>query len=94
MTELEVNNLTKLYDKKKLALDSINFSVKLNGIFAIIGRNGAGKTTFLRILATQLLPTSGTVLVDGVDIIKEPGKIRGRMAAVPQEARPLTSSQP
>jgi ABC-2 type transport system ATP-binding protein len=94
MIELEVNNLTKLYDKRKLALDSINFSVKLNGIFAIIGRNGAGKTTFLRILATQLLPTSGTVLVDGVDIIKEPGKIRERMAAVPQEARPVNWMTP
>ncbi len=80
-----------LYKKYKgndyYSLADINFSVKLNGIFSIIGRNGAGKTTLIRILSTQLLPTSGTVILDGLDVVKEANKLREEIAIVPQEAR-------
>jgi ABC-2 type transport system ATP-binding protein len=55
----------------------------------MIGRNGAGKTTFVRIGATQLTPTAGTVSVLGHDVMTETASVRQRIAAVPQESRPL-----
>ena len=59
----------------------------------MLGRNGAGKTTFLRIASTQLMPTSGTMVVLGIDAVKDPKKLRERIAITPQEAEtmyPLT----
>jgi ABC-2 type transport system ATP-binding protein len=60
----------------------------------MLGRNGAGKTTFVRICATQLMPTTGTIHVLGYDILKEPGKIRNLISIVPQEGRPLRALTP
>ena len=59
-----------------------------------MGRNGAGKTTFIRICSTQLLPTSGKILVFGDDILKSPEKIRQKISIVPQEGRPLRALTP
>ena len=58
-----------------------------NGIFSLIGENGAGKTTLVRILSTQLMPTSGSATIDGFDVVTQAKKIRENIAAVPQEAR-------
>lgn len=82
-------NLTKVYKGKReaRALDSLSFSVPSKGIFVLIGRNGSGKTTLVRILATELEPTSGSALVNGIDVVKQPNKLRERIAIVPQEAR-------
>ena len=63
--------------------------VPTRGIFALIGRNGAGKTTLVRILATQLEPTSGMASINGMDVMKDAGRLRERIAIVPQEARTL-----
>ena len=84
---LEVSGIFKTYDGKVPALIDVSFSLEENGIFSLIGENGAGKTTLVRILSTQLLPTSGTATIDGVDVVSLPKKIRERIAAVPQEAR-------
>lgn len=83
-------NLSKTYKSEaKQALDSVTFSVPSNGIFALIGRNGAGKTTLVRILATELMPSSGYASINGLDVVKDAGKLRDRIAIVPQEARPI-----
>ncbi len=84
---ITVKNLTKVYENKTVALKNISFSIQSNGIFALIGRNGAGKTTLLRILATELLPSSGYAEIDGIDIIKDPWRVRKRISVIPQEAR-------
>jgi ABC-2 type transport system ATP-binding protein len=89
MNELVCNGLTKVYDGKKKALDSLSFSIPTTGIFALIGRNGAGKTTLIRILATELEPTSGTATINGIDVVKEAKRLREEIAIVPQEARTM-----
>jgi ABC-2 type transport system ATP-binding protein len=68
-------------------LREITFSLNHNGIFSLIGENGAGKTTLVRILSTQLMPTSGSASIDGLDVVTQASQIRENIAAVPQEAR-------
>jgi ABC-2 type transport system ATP-binding protein len=82
-------DLVKIYEGRVKALDSVSLSVKSGIVYSLLGRNGAGKTTFLRIMATQLLPTSGRGYVLGYDIVSEAGKIRENIAVTPQESRPM-----
>ncbi len=89
MNELVCNQLTKVYEGKKTALNSVSFSIPTSGIFALIGRNGAGKTTLIRILATELEPTTGTATINGLDVVKEAKRLREEIAIVPQEARTM-----
>ncbi len=81
--------LTKVYSgsRGKRAIDSIDLQVPSKGIFSLIGMNGAGKTTLVRILATQLVPTSGNASINGIDVVVHAKKLRERIATVPQEAR-------
>jgi len=84
--------LTKIYSgskRKNKALDSLNFSVSTNGIFVLIGRNGSGKTTLVRVLATELMPTSGKATINNMDVVGDAPNLRERIAIVPQEARPI-----
>lgn len=81
--------LSKTYEKKSRALENLSIDVNMNGIFSIIGRNGAGKTTFVRILSTELLPTSGSGYINDKDVIDQAEEVRQEIAVVPQEARPL-----
>jgi ABC-2 type transport system ATP-binding protein len=94
MEALRATGLTKLYRKaKKPALDSVDLRIDSGQIFTMLGRNGAGKTTFLRIASTQLMPTSGTVNVLGLDVVRDAKQLRERIAITPQEAEtiyPLT----
>lgn len=55
----------------------------------LIGRNGSGKTTMVRILATELEPTSGKAFINGMDVMRQARSLRERIAIVPQEARPI-----
>jgi len=89
-SQITCSNLTKIYGNSKTkALDSVNLSLPSHGIFVLIGRNGSGKTTLVRILATELEPTSGTAMIDGLDVVRESRKVREKIAIVPQEARPI-----
>ncbi len=85
---IETIDLKKIYDGKIEALRGIN--LKLEKRFsAIIGKNGAGKTTFVRILSTQLEPTSGRAYINGLDVVKDAKKIRKMIVSIPQEASPI-----
>jgi len=89
------DGLVKYYKgKAEPALDNFGLSVEQGKIFTLLGRNGAGKTTFLRIASTQLAPTSGSVRVFGLDIDTEAREIRRRVAITPQEAKPLWTLNP
>ena len=95
MYAIEVYNLSKIYKGTHVpALDNISLKIEQGQIFTLLGRNGAGKTTFVRICATQLLPTSGTLKVLGYDVISQAENIRKFISVVPQEGRPLRALTP
>ncbi|MGE0242696.1 MAG: ABC transporter ATP-binding protein [Nitrososphaeraceae archaeon] len=95
MLAIEAYNLSKIYKGTILpALDRISLKIDQGQIFTLLGRNGAGKTTFVRMCATQLLPTSGTLKVLGYDAINQAENIRKFISVVPQEGRPLRALTP
>jgi len=95
MLIIKTDEITKTYKKTTTpALSKVTLDVQSGEIFTLLGRNGAGKTTFIRICATQLLPSSGSAEVLGYDVITEPEKIRTRISVVPQEGRPLRALTP
>ena len=81
---IQTINLTKEYGKLK-AVDNVSLSIRKGEIFGLLGPNGAGKTTLIHILCTILRPTSGTALVNGFDIIKQPDKVRKSIGIVFQD---------
>jgi ABC-type branched-subunit amino acid transport system ATPase component len=82
---VEVRNLVKVYGSIR-AVDSLSFEVASGEIYGLIGPNGAGKTTTLRILATLILPTSGSVTILGHDVISEAAEVRRLISYLPGEA--------
>lgn len=94
---VRVVELVKRYPERDTnAVDGISFEVEQGEVFGLLGPNGAGKTTTIRIMCTRLAPTSGTVLIDGVDIRRNPVEARARLAVVPQRSnldRALTPRQ-
>lgn len=83
-----VSGLRKIYENGSEALKGIDLSTYRDEIFCLVGPNGAGKTTTLRIIGTQLIPSSGKVEVLGLDIIKDVNAIRKHLGVIPQEATP------
>ena len=84
MFAIEAEKITKVYrDSTSIALNEISLKVKSGKICTLLGRNGAGKTTFVRICATQLLPSSGSIKVFDYDVINEANKIRNMISVVP-----------
>ena len=82
---IEVEALVKHFGRVE-ALRGASFSVRDREIFGLIGPNGAGKTTALRILSTLISPTAGYAKVFGLDVVKEPVKIREMISYLPEEA--------
>ena len=64
---IEIKDVTKRFDKIK-AVDHVSFSIREENVFGLIGTNGAGKSTMLRMLAGVLKPDGGMVLVDGMQV--------------------------
>ncbi len=83
--QIIINDLSKVYDNSFNALKKINLNVRQGEILAMLGPNGAGKTTLISIICGIVTPTSGSVTVDGFDIIKDYRETRSRIGMVPQE---------
>ncbi len=84
MYALQVKDLTKVYSSRIRAVDSISFNVESGEIFGLLGPNGAGKTTTIKMISTISRPTSGSILVFGVDAEKHPDKVRELIGYIPQ----------
>ncbi|MEM3852403.1 MAG: ABC transporter ATP-binding protein [Methanomassiliicoccales archaeon] len=90
---LNAVELTKTYytrgAKPVEALKGVSMCIRKGERIALLGRNGAGKTTFLRICSTLLLPTSGKLDIFGHDVVRTPELVRPLIAVVPQEGKPF-----
>ncbi len=81
---ITIRDLTKTYKGGVTALSGVNVEIPA-GMFGLLGPNGAGKSTMIKILATLLEPSSGEVIIDGLDVSKDRRKIRSRLGYLPQE---------
>ena len=81
--ELQMVNVTRNFGEF-CAVDDLNLTIT-NGVYGLLGVNGAGKTTFMRMICTLLPPTSGQILCDGKDIFKMDGEYRNLLGYLPQE---------
>jgi ABC-type multidrug transport system ATPase subunit len=81
---LTIRELTKIYPGPVAALQGIDLDIP-TGMFGLLGPNGAGKTTLMRILAGLLEPTSGSVTLDGQDVLTRPERIWSQLGYLPQE---------
>ena len=82
---ISVSGLTKTYQSGHQALKRVDLDIRRGEIFALLGPNGAGKTTLINIICGIVTPTSGTVLADGHDIVRDYRAARSRIGLVPQE---------
>ncbi|MDR2660854.1 MAG: ABC transporter ATP-binding protein [Lactobacillaceae bacterium] len=84
MTTIEVKNLRRTFNKKSefVAVDDVSFKINPGQIVALLGPNGAGKTTTVKMVAGYLTPTSGSVLIDGTNILDSPKLLRQNISTV------------
>ena len=85
---LAIKNLVKVYgsgDKAKVAVDGINLAIPKGAFFGLLGPNGAGKSTTIHCITGIAQPTSGQILIDGVDVVTEYKKARTKVGLSPQE---------
>lgn len=85
MNALEIKNLTKTYKNGFKALKGIDLQVEKGDFFALLGPNGAGKSTIIGIICSLINKTSGTVLIEDIDLSKRPHDAKQNLGVVPQE---------
>lgn len=84
--KIEIKDLNQIYPNGNHALKNINLEIG-TGMFGLLGPNGAGKSSLMRIIVTLMKPSSGSVLVDGIDIQKQREKLRSMLGYLPQDFR-------
>jgi ABC-2 type transport system ATP-binding protein len=96
MEAVKAEDLCKTYSGKEpvQALKGVNLSIKKGELFTLLGLNGAGKTTFLRIVSTQLSPTRGNAWVLGYDVVAQADEVKEHIAVVPQDVQTYSNFTP
>jgi len=82
---IEVKELSKSYDEVE-ALRGVSFTIKPGEVIGLLGPNGAGKTTLMKILTGYIHPTSGTALINGLDVLQETAKVQEIIGYLPENA--------
>ena len=91
---ISISNLTKTYASGLQALKAVNLDIRKGEIFALLGPNGAGKTTLINIVCGIVTPSTGTVIADGHDILRDYRAARMKIGLVPQELATDTFETP
>ncbi len=81
---ISIENLSKAFGTN-IVLRNINLRIEKGEFLTIFGPNGAGKTTLIKIISTLVSPTSGRVIIDGIDIKEAPAKIRSKIGVISHE---------
>jgi ABC-2 type transport system ATP-binding protein len=84
---LEAKNLTKKYGDV-IAVDNVSLTVEKGSLFGLLGPNGSGKTTMIKMLTGQTRPTSGSATVLGLDVVQDPIGVRERVGIIPEQETP------
>ena len=84
---VEIKNLRKKYGDIK-AVDGVSLSINEGELFGLLGPNGSGKTTMIKMLTGQLKPISGRIRVMGIDVVKNPVKVRELVGIIPEQENP------
>ena len=84
MYAIETVSLTKKY-KDVVAVDGLNLAIREGEVFSLLGVNGAGKTTAIKMFSCLTAPTSGKAFVGGIDVVEEMGRVKKIIAISPQE---------
>ncbi len=82
--ELTINNLSKTYPNGVKALNNISLTIP-QGMFGLLGPNGAGKSTLMRTIATLQDPDEGSIMLDTIDVLKDPQSVREQLGYLPQD---------
>jgi ABC-2 type transport system ATP-binding protein len=91
---LEIDHLRKRYRKGTLANDDVSLSVDAGEVFGLLGPNGAGKTTLVAQVLGSVMPTEGSITLDGVDVIADPAFARRACSYQPQTSVPIDGLTP
>ncbi len=84
MYAIEINDLTKIFNKRTRAVNGISFTVQEGEIFGLLGPNGAGKTTAIRMITSLTTPTSGSIHVFGSNVSNSSEQVRQMVGYIPQ----------
>lgn len=97
MDGLVARGLSKTYRGRRgtvQALSEVDMTIAKGRLFGFLGRNGAGKTTFIKIASALLMPTAGTLHLFGIDVVEHAREVREQIALVPQEGKPFFHLNP
>jgi len=86
-TIVEAHNLTKTYGDV-IAVNQVSFTVRAGALFGLLGPNGSGKTTMIKMLTGQIRPTSGSATVQGLDAGSQPVEVRSLVGIIPEQETP------
>ncbi|WP_027625268.1 ATP-binding cassette domain-containing protein [Clostridium lundense] len=82
--KIQIENLSKSYKRVK-ALNNVNFSIESPCLVGLVGPNGAGKSTLMKLLVGQLMPTEGSICIDGMELSKNENYLKERLGYLPQD---------